>query len=147
MYHTEMVWLNYGYWWVVLSNFRFFVFGCSADELSIRCCAGALFATKLLLEDEDLLDEGFFDLTKIFGKYTVHKQAKSIFCWTSLISRKLGWSCINGQHSWICGAFCTLWMIFLPPDQKYNTAAEYHPNPIPTYANRTSIQYGSQSIH
>jgi len=80
---------------VVLSNFSFFVLGRrTADGLSSRCSAGVPFTVKLLpLEDVVLLDEDFFDLTKILGKYTVQKHAWSLFVgvqlkWTPLYQVK-----------------------------------------------------------
>ena len=59
-----------------MSNFNFFVSGRTADGLSER---GAAFTAEPLLEADDLLDEAFFDLTKIFIKYTSQIRARFLF--------------------------------------------------------------------
>ena len=72
-YHMDRIWWSCHYCHsVVLSNFLFFVPDCTGDGLSNRWFAAAPFPAELLLDVDNLLDEGFFDLTKISSKYTFH---------------------------------------------------------------------------
>jgi len=62
-----------------LSNFRFLVCGCTADELSVLWLTAAPFTAELLLEVDDLLDKGFIDLTQISSKHIIQSSDWLLF--------------------------------------------------------------------
>lgn len=61
---------------MVLSNFSFLVFGRTADGLSKRCFTGAPFTAELLLDADDLIDEGFFD--RFEARFFLFASAESV---------------------------------------------------------------------